>query len=282
MKSILCVTDFSTNSDHAFQYSLAIAKKTKAKVFLLHAYESSVAFTEMPLNAILDADVQIKRAAERKLEKMKNKASELFSSVPVLTMIEQGVASEQIIKAAEKHKTDMIALGKSGTGKMERIFIGSTASKVIQHANCPVLCIPKGVKFDALKKIVFATDLKEDNLTAAVDLADFAKLFQAEIVFIFVDDKHIIHSDEKIVDMTKKIKSRVKYPKISGYICKNTDISNGIDFFLKHHSADLLAMFTHKKTFPASLFHPSITKSMASKAKLPLLVLERSERTVLS
>ncbi len=282
MKSIICATDFSSNADHAFQYSLALAEKTKAKIFLLHAFESPVAFTEMPLSAIQDADAQIKAGAEKKLTMIKSKASETFPGVQVETIIAQGMSSDQITKYADTCDADIIVMGKTGTGKIERFFIGSTASKVIQHANCQVLCIPKEMEFKPLKKIVFATDLHEDNLTAAVDLGDFAKLFHAEIVFVFVDDKHLIHTDQTIAEMTKKIRERVRYPKISGYICKNTSIANGIDYFLKHHTADLLAMFTHKKKFPDSIFHPSITKAMATKTKLPMLVLERSERVVYS
>lgn len=282
MKSILCATDFSPNALHALQYCLEFAYKIKAKVFLLHTYESPVAFTEMPMTAILDADEQIKSAAEKKLVKLKSNAATKFPGVSVESFVEQGPAPEIIVKLADKMDVDLIVIGKTGTGKVERLLIGSTASKVIQHANCSVLCIPKGLGYNPLKKIVFSTDLQEDNLNASGELVDFAKIFHSEIIFLFVDDKHMIHSDAAIEEMTKKIRDRVKYPKISGYICKNNSVTNGIEYFLKHHSADLLSMFTHKKKFPESLFHPSLTKAMASKTGLPLLVLERSERVVMT
>lgn len=282
MTSILCATDFSTNANHAIQYCLALAKKINGNVFILHGYESPLAFTEMPMTAIVNAEAQIRQAAENKLEKIKSKAAEQFPSVSIITIVEPGLAADLVTTHADKMDADLIVIGKTGTGKVERFFIGSTASKVIQRANCPVLCIPKGFKYKELKRIVFATDLKENNLKATGALIEFAKLFQAEIIFLFVDDKHVLHSDETVNDMTKTIRKRVKYPKISGYVCKNRKVSDGIEYFLKHHSADLLAMFTQKKKFPDSLFHPSITKAMANKTSLPLFVLERSERIVLS
>lgn len=280
MKAIVCATDFSSNAGHAIQYSLSLAKKINGMVYLLHAYESPIAFSEMPMTAILGAEAQIRIISEKKLEKIKRKAAEQFPSVSIETIIQRGQAAKLVTTYADKIDADLIVVGKTGTGKVERFFIGSTASKVIQKANCPVLCIPKGYQFGELKKIVFATDLHENNLMATRELLDFAKLFQAEINFLFVDDKRIIHSDETINDMTKKIRQRVKYPKISGYVCKNTKVADGIVYFLKHHPADLLAMFTKKKKFPDSLFHPSITKAMASKTSLPLFVLVRSERMV--
>src|SRR6185369_16520242 len=147
MKSVLCVTDFSTNSNHAFQYALALAEKIKSKIFLLHAYESPVPLTEMAITAIYNSDELIKDNAEKKLKLMKNKASEKFPDVDVETIVDQGIASDLIIRYADKHDTDMIIMGKTGAGKVERFIIGSTASKVVQHANCMVLCIPKGKKF---------------------------------------------------------------------------------------------------------------------------------------
>ena len=276
LKNILCATDFSSNADHAFQYSLALASKIKARIFLMHAYESPVLFSESPATGLLNADTQIEKRINRKLNLRLTNAGKKFPAASVKTILRQGLPADEILKLAKESSFELIVLGKTGKGKMERFLLGSTASKIIQHAQCPVLFIPKGIKFRSYKKIVFATNLHGDNLNAADSLTDFAKRFQAEIIFLFVDTKHLIHDDQETVTTTKKIRQRFRYPKISGYICKNTDITSGIDFFIHHHSADLLAMYSHASS-PASILHASTTKSMAAKTNLPLLVLEQPE-----
>ena len=37
---------------------------------------------------------------------------------------------------------DMIVLGSRGTGGFARLTLGSTASQVAHHAQCPVLIVP--------------------------------------------------------------------------------------------------------------------------------------------
>src|SRR5436190_2147689 len=85
-------------------------------------------------------------------------------------------------------------------------------------------------KLEGIQRIVFATDLHEDNINAALSLITFARHFNAEISFVFVDDKHLLHTDESVDVMTKKIRRRVRYEKLSGYIAKNTSITKGIDY----------------------------------------------------
>jgi hypothetical protein len=95
----------------------------------------------------------------------------------------------------------------------------------------------------------------------------------AELVFLFVDNK--IHSDsEKISDeMADKIKSNVKYPKTSGYICTDPDVMNGISLFLHKKRADMVAMVTHHRSFPRMLWDHSITKKFSYHPDVPLLVI---------
>lgn len=274
MQTILCAVDFSSCSKNAMLYAAGLAKEFKSRMVLLHVYETPVTMT-YPEEALVAAEVDtsIRFEAEKNLAKLKEHLLGENENLKVDVRLQEGGSSKMINKVVDREQADMIIMGTTGKGKAERIFIGSTTSAVIRHAHCPVLCIPKGVKYAGINNIVYATDLKEDNLHAALEIVTFAKKFNARIVFVYVDDKHVIHSDEYISDMTKKIRSHVKYNKMSGYIAKNTSIANGITYFLKKNPADLLVMFTHQKHFPATLAHPSITGKVSQKVKIPLLAL---------
>jgi len=111
-------------------------------------------------------------------------------------------------------------------------------------------------------------------------IAAFAKVFDAEIAFLFVDDKHLLHDEEWMEGMTRKIRKRVKYPKLSGYISKSTTVTKGIEYFIRKFPADMLVMFTHPRHFPENMYHSSMTQIMSHQSQVPLLVLKRADVSI--
>jgi len=281
MKTILSPVDFSKNAVNAAEYAVALGERFGSTVFLLHVFETPVVFSEMNFTNIGNIKAAIRETAEKKMSTLQKKLSNKYKNTIIKTMLAEGSASKEIPACAAQLGAEMIVMGTTGTSKMERLLMGSTTASVIQHATCPVLCIPKQTEYHQIEKIVFATDLHEDNIAVASSLAALAKKFDAEIIFVFVDDKHLVHTEEAVSGMTKKIRSRVKYPKISGYISKNTSVTKGLEYFLKKYPADMLAMYTHEKHFPQSLFNQSMTKIMSHQTSIPLLALKISDRTIL-
>ncbi len=282
MNLILCPTDFSKNATNAVRYAAALAEGISARVIIIHVYDKPVMFSNAPLTRIEHAAVQIKANAEAKMKQLVNQLKRKYKNVSFEIMAKDGFHAETLLKVSQKLTVDLIVMGSTGTSKLERLLIGSTTSRIIRDAPCPVLSIPKNAEFKGINKIVFATDLKEDNINSASMISMFAKKFDAEISFLFVDDRHLLHSDEQISAMTQKIRKRVKYPKISGFISKNTSITKGIEYFLKKKPADVLVMFTHVRHFPEAMFNSSITKMMSHQASIPLLALKYSDKPLFS
>ncbi len=281
MKTILCPTDFSKTATNAVEYGCALADALHSRVILLHAYESPADFTQGQFAIIMNTESELKKVASLSLTSLEQKLKKKFPELQLETLLVKGAGHSETIEAANKNDVDLIVIGTTGTSKLARLLMGSTTAKVLRNAVCPVLCIPKEAAFVNINKIVFATDLNDENLSSAVTIVPFAKTFGAEIVFIFVDDKHLIHSDAEVNKMTRKIRTHVNYPKISGFISKNTSITKGIEYFLKKYPADILVMFTHHKHFPETLFNHSVTKIMAHQTHIPLLALQTTDRPVL-
>lgn len=282
MNLILCPTDFSRNATNAIQYAAALSDGISARLIIMHVYDKPVMFSNAPLTRIAHAAEQIKQNAEKKMNQLVKKLKSKYKNVSFEVLSRDGLAPERLLEVAKKFSVDMIIMGSTGTSKLERLLIGSTTARILRDAPCPVLSIPKNAVFEGLNKIVFATDLNEDNIGSASMISTFAKKFDAEIAFLFVDDKHLLHSEEHISAMTQKIRKRVKYGKISGYISKNTSITKGIEFFLKKKPADILVMFTHARHFPDSMFNSSITKMMSHQANIPLLALKHFDKPLLA
>ncbi|MEY4594093.1 MAG: hypothetical protein RIQ47_503 [Bacteroidota bacterium] len=278
MKLIFASTDFSSTANNAVEYAAALAEMYNAHLIVGHAYDVPAMFTDAPLTTIKDARMQLKELSTGKLKKLTKKLIKTHPKLRMDTVSLEGVAHQKITEYALKKGVDLLVVGSTGTSRIQRLLMGSTTARVIRDARCAVLTIPQGVKFNGIKRMVYATDLHDDNIRAASMVIPFATTFDAELAFVFVDDKHLLHDDISVERMTKKIKSRVKYKKLSGYIAKNTNISRGLEYFLKKNPSDMLVLFTHERHFIDSLFNQSITRLVAYQSDLPLLSVKYTDR----
>jgi nucleotide-binding universal stress UspA family protein len=55
------------------------------------------------------------------------------------THVVHGHPVEEILRATEAHRTDLLVVGASGHSALVRFFLGSVAERVARHASCPVL-----------------------------------------------------------------------------------------------------------------------------------------------
>jgi len=56
-------------------------------------------------------------------------------------IVAEGPPAEQIVKAAEESKSNLVVLGARGLGVWKRLLMGSTSHKVLLHAPCSVLVV---------------------------------------------------------------------------------------------------------------------------------------------
>jgi nucleotide-binding universal stress UspA family protein len=280
MNIILCPVDFSACSNNAAIYAAAIAAEFHSRLILFNAYEKPIRFRSA--SSFIDKSGKTpKDIAKEKIGLLKESLERKYNKLTVETLLTEGAGNEKILSTASSETVDVIVMGATGKSKLKQLVMGSTASHVIGKAECPVLCIPKDATYDGIKKIAFATDMNEENINAALSIVTFAKHFNAEIVFVFVDDRHLMHSNEEIVKMTAKIRKSIRYTKLSGYISNNVNVTKGLQYFLKKNPADLLVMFTHEKRFTGTLLNQSITQAMSHESSIPLLSLNRLHSTIL-
>jgi nucleotide-binding universal stress UspA family protein len=55
--------------------------------------------------------------------------------------VENGIPAEEIVRAAEQAKTDVLVLGTHGRTGVMKLLLGSVAARVIATASCPVLTV---------------------------------------------------------------------------------------------------------------------------------------------
>jgi nucleotide-binding universal stress UspA family protein len=134
---VLVATDGSEQSMKAVGRALELAEKEGAAITLLSvALYSKEDLDEIPPNIQEKLDAQ----AANVLRKAKTLFDE--KGIKVEAVLQAGyVPANIIIRKAEEGKFDGILMGSKGVSGLERLFIGSTAAKVVANAPCTVTVI---------------------------------------------------------------------------------------------------------------------------------------------
>lgn len=272
MKTILCPTDFSKSSENAVKYAVELARLFKSRIILMHAYETPVIYTDVTVSSVQIDFEMLRESALKQLKKFYSKILESVKDVQFELVLQQGLPSARTVEIAIEKKVDMVVMASTASNQVQRFLIGSNASRVVRDAPCKVMVIPPKAKFSGMKKIVYSTDLSDENLLAANQIVDFAHMFRSEIIFLNVDNRNLIHDEADLARMTHRIKQYVQYPKMKGFVCTDLNIADGITFFLKSEKADCLAMATHHRKFLQAIANPSVTKRVSYKTDVPLLI----------
>ena len=150
--SILVPVDFSPCSVEAFRTALSLAAMTKATLLLLHVIDMSAveAFNRLGLLAVPSNTAAQKQRLRHhaRLNARRLLESVNTAGVTVQRMVLEGTPFTEIAKIARTQKIDLVVMGTYGgrAERMEKIFFGSTAEKVVRTVGCAVLTIPLSVK----------------------------------------------------------------------------------------------------------------------------------------
>ncbi|MPZ07201.1 MAG: hypothetical protein GEU26_12445 [Nitrososphaeraceae archaeon] len=150
-KKLLIALDQSEQSENIMNYGKTIAGRCKAEIILLHIVSSGIRYEEHAVNGvdndILASSPSVKLAedaylqAYRWLESMALSARNKNISTEIKVLIALDSVPAEILNYVEKNKIDFIILGTRGKTGPEKVLLGSVASYVVTHAECPVLVV---------------------------------------------------------------------------------------------------------------------------------------------
>lgn len=106
---------------------------TGGTIRLLHVLEDVPSY----IAAELPRDLNDRRAAEARVE-LKLLAERVPAGLKLEMETRHGAPAGQILEAAEDHGADLIMIASHRPG-LSDYFIGSTAARVVRHAQCSVL-----------------------------------------------------------------------------------------------------------------------------------------------
>jgi nucleotide-binding universal stress UspA family protein len=144
-RRVLAAVDLSAVSASVLEHAIRFARTSSAEVRVLSAYDllwvppTWMESAPIPLNDADRAALMEKHrtAVDGLIERLRDPEVTVSS-----TVIPAHPPSKVILDQAQKIDADLIVLGASGHSAWQRFFLGSTATRVLPHAHCPVLVVP--------------------------------------------------------------------------------------------------------------------------------------------
>jgi nucleotide-binding universal stress UspA family protein len=139
VRKVLVATDFSDASARALDYAIALADPGAA-VTLVYVHLLPVptwAEPDAPGPTWMPAEPHMR---EETLERLRAfGAPALAASLPVKTILLEGLPADVILAQATALRPDLIAMGTHGRRGFDRWLMGSTAERVVRLSKAPVL-----------------------------------------------------------------------------------------------------------------------------------------------
>ena len=142
-KRILFATDLSESSNAAFAFALDMARTLQAEILAMHALGGPV-LTSGEFGMSIQVEKLAVVEARRRLQLLVMEGN--GEGMAEETLIADGPAAAQILKAADESDADLILLAVESKGIIERTLMGTTAERVVREATIPVLSVPVQVE----------------------------------------------------------------------------------------------------------------------------------------
>lgn len=151
---IIYASDTRKGSRKAFHIAIQEAVRHQAEIIYVHAVDKINSITPEASQSFLPKSIEKNHSDRHKstiVTEVKKRikrfiASAEFSSldsVPSFSIkIQFGSPEEVILNAAKQYKAGMIVMGNREVSALSRVFLGSTAHKVLQNSAIPVLIVP--------------------------------------------------------------------------------------------------------------------------------------------
>lgn len=143
-KKVLFCTDFSENSDCAFDYAFGVAKRDEGVLYILHVIPDIPNQYYSVLYSNRENFKKIKKAIQENIDERYRDQylSQIRDKTKVQIVTRSGSEDEEILKFIRKETIDIIVMGTHGRTGLKHVFLGSVAEKIIRRSPIPVFIIP--------------------------------------------------------------------------------------------------------------------------------------------
>jgi len=143
---ILLATDDSESARAAIDYLATFPLPSGTEVVLMTVIDKEL-YSNGKNDEFSEAQQQILAKTKQMMQEdaenlLADEAARLESREFLLSrLVRFGHPAREIVRAAKKHKVDLVIVGSHGFGGVKRFLLGSVSDQVLQYAHCSVLIV---------------------------------------------------------------------------------------------------------------------------------------------
>lgn len=189
---IVAATDFSDFSRRAVQRAARIAKQHDAELHLLHVVRPLDLYPGLTLapEDFGHHDQVLQEAEQTRLDVLATALAGQFA-IRIRTVTRLGRAHTEIAAYAQTVSADLVVVGSRGENTLLDLFLGSTASRLLRVAACPVLVV-KNPADASYRQVLAAVDFSSVSTAVvahALSLADSAAVEALHVLGTEVEER---------------------------------------------------------------------------------------------
>ena len=197
IKTVLVPLDFSRPSMRAVSYAVSFAKKFGAVIHLLHVEASDEACAVAGAGQVMRETAESVAFLHERLAGVQKKHMRAFW--PENCHVRSGRPYQEICALAREIEADLIVLATRGHTGLKRVFLGSTAERIVRLTPCPVLIVRQRTRKGNVPIGLVASneELTVQNILVPVDFSECGRtgaMYAAFLATTFDATLHLFHA----------------------------------------------------------------------------------------
>ena len=284
LKRILVAVDFTEHSLVMCRYAIIVAKKFNAEIKLIHTYENPVINSSPYIEPVVYAVEPLNQLSilltdsKRKMNSLKKELKEIWPEAELSYTLIKDIPVEGIIQASIEYKPGLIFIGHHLHETLPNSMISHIARKVAAKTNIPVLVIPGNISLRnwiGINKVLYATDLDEQDLISVSILAEMMKPLNIEVNCVHVSIGTISPIVQSRFELQKKVMQgqNINLKNVVFKLIVGDNVENTLETYLRNNNIGLISITPHKRNLLSAWLSPSLTNRIVKRFEIPILLL---------
>lgn len=286
MKTLAFLINETDSSKEIIRFAALFAKDINAKVHVLFIQYPQVYGTSSYMGgagatvALYPSQLQnIANEVEEKVAGFIKEIKTEHSGIPSIEFKSEIGDASAILKENVENKTyDMVMLQSNAD---QGFWIqNSVIMDVVRNVPCPVYIITPDARYQPIKKIIYATDYNEEDITTLKNLIELAKPFDPEILALHISNADEFDKKLKSEGFARMLSEKTAYNKVSVKMIVEEDGKDAVESLVneaENAKANLIVVLKENKNFFERLFKSSFTAELVKNTQLPILVFHKAE-----
>jgi len=271
MKKIVCIVNYTRESENAVQYAARLAQDTSSKLVLAtlqnqHASKGILAFA---------GDEDAPHAGSTRLPELCDRVRGMWK-IPCAYQESLDVEHEHEFL---KSDIQLMVMGiQSSSEATSHTLAANIDFRMIQTSHIPVLLVPDSFEYQHLNRLLYAYDYAHE-LTPPIDqLKDLVEWLHVDLRFLsVVEKKYSLDVEAELEKRNVQIFAHWKSSRnLSFDYIYYTDVKKCINHYLDLWRADDIVIFSmNHPTFTHRLFHKSVIREMTVCSNHPMMIIHK-------